>query len=647
MPPGHSSQLKIIGQFSIATLTPLPLRVVDEPRPHLAELAEVVRHVLRLVAADERADGRDAERRGGVDHLPQVRVGGPALGRVGVEVVRVVRERRDLEPVPVENVPHLARVEPLDVDVRDARVAPPLAAAGRPAGDLEHLEAVRGRPGGRLLEAQAREGRRQEAELHASWPSTGTRSGEAGTAAYATPDGRRETVEARRRVRRPARGAPREASGAGRDPRDPARRRDHAVGAGVLSKATGVEVTADSLFQIGSITKVWTATLVMQLVDEGLLELDQPVVELLPGFRVADPEVTRTVTTAAPAHAHERHRRRRLHRHRARRRLPRAVRGGARRGRAEPPARCDVVVLQLGLLLAGADRRAPDRHDLGRGAPGAADRAARAPRDRDARRRRRSCTGRRSVTWGSPRTSPCPTTTWGLPRSAGLPGSSRRGSRDVLAFAQMHLSGGLAADGSARALVGERRGDDREAGASSPTRARSATRGVSAGSGTAGAASGSSATTARRSVRRPSSASSRRTGSPSRSSRTAATRSTSHASSCGEVFDRARGRADAGAASSRRPTRRRRPARVRRRYERTGLTTEVFEGAEGLVLRSTVTGPLAALLPEPVHEYALAPVEPGVFAIGLRGRRPGSPSRSTRSRTARATSTTGRAPIRS
>jgi CubicO group peptidase (beta-lactamase class C family) len=33
--------------------------------------------------------------------------------------------------------------------------------------------------------------------------------------------------------------------------------------AGVLSKATGVEATADSLFQVGSITKVWTTTLVI------------------------------------------------------------------------------------------------------------------------------------------------------------------------------------------------------------------------------------------------------------------------------------------------------------------------------------------------------------------------------------------------
>ncbi len=57
---------------------------------------------------------------------------------------------------------------------------------------------------------------------------------------------------------------------------------------GVLNRATGVEVTTDSLFQIGSITKLWTATLVMQLVDEGLLDLDTPVRRYLPGFRVAD-----------------------------------------------------------------------------------------------------------------------------------------------------------------------------------------------------------------------------------------------------------------------------------------------------------------------------------------------------------------------
>lgn len=66
---------------------------------------------------------------------------------------------------------------------------------------------------------------------------------------------------------------------------------------GVLNVRTGVEATTDSLFQIGSITKVWTATLVMQLVDEGLLDLDVPLVSYLPQFKVADPDVTSRLTT--------------------------------------------------------------------------------------------------------------------------------------------------------------------------------------------------------------------------------------------------------------------------------------------------------------------------------------------------------------
>lgn len=66
---------------------------------------------------------------------------------------------------------------------------------------------------------------------------------------------------------------------------------------GVLNLRTQQPVTADSLFQAGSITKVWTATLAMQLVDEGLLDLDAPLVTYLPDFRCADPDVSRTVTT--------------------------------------------------------------------------------------------------------------------------------------------------------------------------------------------------------------------------------------------------------------------------------------------------------------------------------------------------------------
>jgi CubicO group peptidase (beta-lactamase class C family) len=57
--------------------------------------------------------------------------------------------------------------------------------------------------------------------------------------------------------------------------------------AGVLNIRTGVEVTPGSLFQIGSNSKIYTATLVMQLVDEGKVDLDAPVETYLPHFRLA------------------------------------------------------------------------------------------------------------------------------------------------------------------------------------------------------------------------------------------------------------------------------------------------------------------------------------------------------------------------
>ncbi|MBK5306158.1 MAG: beta-lactamase family protein [Frankiaceae bacterium] len=65
---------------------------------------------------------------------------------------------------------------------------------------------------------------------------------------------------------------------------------------GVLNLRTKAPASTESLFQIGSITKVWTAVLAMQLVDEGLVDLDKPLVTYLPDFTVADPEVTSTVT---------------------------------------------------------------------------------------------------------------------------------------------------------------------------------------------------------------------------------------------------------------------------------------------------------------------------------------------------------------
>lgn len=66
--------------------------------------------------------------------------------------------------------------------------------------------------------------------------------------------------------------------------------------AGTLSTATGVAATTDAIFQVGSITKVLTATLVQQLVDDGLVELDLPVRTWLPDLRLGDDAAAASVT---------------------------------------------------------------------------------------------------------------------------------------------------------------------------------------------------------------------------------------------------------------------------------------------------------------------------------------------------------------
>lgn len=65
---------------------------------------------------------------------------------------------------------------------------------------------------------------------------------------------------------------------------------------GIANRETGVPMRPDSVLQIGSISKVFTATLIMGLVEEGRLLLDTPIVEMLPSFRLADETATRTIT---------------------------------------------------------------------------------------------------------------------------------------------------------------------------------------------------------------------------------------------------------------------------------------------------------------------------------------------------------------
>lgn len=69
-----------------------------------------------------------------------------------------------------------------------------------------------------------------------------------------------------------------------------------AAAAGVTSVSTGVELTTDTVMQIGSIGKVLNATLVMQLVDEGLVDLDEPVASYWPEFVLKDREAGESVT---------------------------------------------------------------------------------------------------------------------------------------------------------------------------------------------------------------------------------------------------------------------------------------------------------------------------------------------------------------
>jgi len=58
---------------------------------------------------------------------------------------------------------------------------------------------------------------------------------------------------------------------------------------GVQSLDTQAPVTEDSIFCIASITKIFVACAVMQLVERGVIELDAPVAQYLPYFRLDDP----------------------------------------------------------------------------------------------------------------------------------------------------------------------------------------------------------------------------------------------------------------------------------------------------------------------------------------------------------------------
>jgi CubicO group peptidase (beta-lactamase class C family) len=69
----------------------------------------------------------------------------------------------------------------------------------------------------------------------------------------------------------------------------------HLQGYGIADPS-GRPVTPQTLFLIGSTTKSFTALAVMQLVEQGQLELDAPVQRYIPWFGIADPAASTEIT---------------------------------------------------------------------------------------------------------------------------------------------------------------------------------------------------------------------------------------------------------------------------------------------------------------------------------------------------------------
>lgn len=76
----------------------------------------------------------------------------------------------------------------------------------------------------------------------------------------------------------------------------------YAQGFGVRSRATGEPVTPRSLFHMASISKTFVATAVVQLHEQGELDLDAPVAAYLPYFRLREPRYTAITVSQMLSH---------------------------------------------------------------------------------------------------------------------------------------------------------------------------------------------------------------------------------------------------------------------------------------------------------------------------------------------------------
>ena len=220
----------------------------------------------------------------------------------------------------------------------------------------------------------------------------------------------------------------------------------------MLSTATGVEVTTDSVFQIGSITKVWTGTMIMQLAGEGRLSVDIAVADLLPGVRVGEAGIGADVTvrhllthtsgldgdlftdTGRGDDCVERY-------------VAELAKAAQTHQVGAAYSYCNSGFVLLGRIIEVLDGRVwdeslrerlieplglaetvtlPEEAIMHRAAVGHRER----PRDRE------------------------PVPAWALPRGLGPAGLITSSVHDVLAFARMHVDGGVA-DGGSRVLAAE------------------------------------------------------------------------------------------------------------------------------------------------------------------------------------------------
>ena len=386
---------------------------------------------------------------------------------------------------------------------------------------------------------------------------------------------------------------------------------------GILNVRTGIETTDDSVFQIGSMGKVWTTSAIMRLVDQGKIDLDAPVVTYVPEFSSSDPEITRTVTV------------RHLLNHTS------GIDGDV----FTDTGRGDDTLEKYVALLDGVAQNHPLGATMSYCNSGFSlagrviEKVTGTTWDQAMRDLlftplglTHSCTlpeeaimfraasGHTEVGEDGPTLAPA----WMLPRSMGPAGLINSTTADVLAFARMHLTGGLAADGT-RVLSEEsvRRMQQREVDMPDP---------YSLGDGwgvgwilfdwQGRRLYGHDGNTIGQ-------ASFLRVLPDEQLAVTLLTNGGNTHDLYVELFDEIFSElADVHVPTGLTPPEE--PfsgdfSEFEGVYDRAGVRTEIFAEDDGLRMRTTLNGPLAALLPDPVQEHPLIPVRPGEFVMRPEG----------------------------